>query len=78
MTELKTIKDFIVETDIGNVISPFEIKQEAINWIKAVSKEDWDCGTTNCDKKTHSAYKEGIIFAFQTFFGITDIDLEEK
>ena len=39
MTELKTIKDFIVETDIGNVISPFEIKQEAINWIKAVSKE---------------------------------------
>ena len=38
--KLKTLKDMIQGTELGDAVNPYELKKEAIAWVKELRKEE--------------------------------------
>jgi hypothetical protein len=77
MTELKTLKDLIIEdhnpnnTNVNEIALISELKSEAVKWVKAIGK--------GCKYKSDSPWSnpEMAIWIIH-FFNITEADLQEK
>ena len=69
--KLKTLKDFGDSGEDRGMCGKYEIKQEAINWVKRNRKEDIKDGSNEAH-----VYFTGAELWIKHFFNITEEDLK--
>ena len=78
MTELKTLKDILHETEMHSEITPDMIKEEAIKWIKEIEK-DIEKMIDEQFNEVNKLKLNGLVATSQwikMFFNITEEDLK--
>lgn len=71
--ELKTLKELIYNTDVGNAIEPNELKQEAIKWIKAMQERTIKDIISNTGKIHHCDYIKDFCLTCREQFEFDDL-----